>query len=81
MPTLSYPRKFFIISVVSLFISGCASYGIIENQQINEVTSGKDVYSVDAFNHRLSGKDTVIILAFSGGGSRVGTFLWRIGRA
>ena len=56
--------------IVGLFISGCASYGVIENTQVTEVTIDKTVYSVDAFNHRLSGKKTAVILAFSGGGTR-----------
>ncbi len=58
-------------SLLSLvFASGCVSYGFVENQSISEFQRGNSVYSVDAFNHRLSGKDTVIILSFSGGGTR-----------
>jgi len=56
--------------IVTIFISGCASYGVIENGPVTEASLGKEVYSVRAFNHRLSGKDTAIILAFSGGGTR-----------
>ncbi len=55
---------------LSVFITGCASYGTIENEKIDAPEFGSTFYSVEAFNHRLSGKDTVILLAFSGGGSR-----------
>lgn len=70
MSKITALRQIYIISIVSLLISGCASYGVIENQKIDNATYGNNVYSVDAFNHRLSGKDTLVILAFSGGGSR-----------
>jgi len=63
-------QKLTMLAAVSLFLTGCASYGVIENQKITSAASGTNTYSVDAFNHRLSGKDTVVILAFSGGGSR-----------
>ena len=57
--------------LLSLFVSGCASYGVIENKPITRITPGNDsLYSVNAFNHRISGKDTAIVLAFSGGGTR-----------
>lgn len=62
--------RFFGSFILGLFLSGCASYGVIENKQISEVSLGKDAYSVAAFNHRLSGKKTAIVLAFSGGGTR-----------
>lgn len=57
-------------SLSLVLASGCASYGFVDNQPIPEFQRGNSAYSVDAFNHRLSGKDTAIILAFSGGGTR-----------
>ena len=68
--TISALVRLFRTSVLALFVSGCASFGVIENHIIPSTKSGKSVYSVDAFSHRLSGKDTAIILAFSGGGTR-----------
>ena len=71
MPTAIFRlRKIAILSIFSLFLAGCASHGVIENQKISTLASGSNTYSVDAFNHRLSGKETIVILAFSGGGSR-----------
>ena len=63
-------RRIFGAFIFTVFVSGCASYGVIENKSIPNAPIGKGVYSVQAFNHRLSGKDTAIILAFSGGGTR-----------
>ena len=62
--------RLFSAFILGLLLSACASYGVVENKQVSEVSLGKDVYSVEAFNHRLSGKKTAIILAFSGGGTR-----------
>jgi len=62
-------RTFGTLTLIFL-VSGCASYGVIDNQPVDNISFGKSVYSVRAFNHRLSGKDTAIILAFSGGGTR-----------
>lgn len=67
---MSVSSRLFGVFVLAVFLSACASYGVIENKQIEEVSFGKELYSVEAFNHRLSGKKTAIILAFSGGGTR-----------
>ena len=67
---ISVSSRLFGTFTLGLFLSACASYGVIENKQVPKVSLGKDVYSVEAFNHRLSGKKTAIILAFSGGGTR-----------
>jgi len=67
---ISISSRLFGTFILGLFLSACASYGVIENKQVPEISLGKGAYSVEAFNHRLSGKKTAIILAFSGGGTR-----------
>ena len=59
-----------VLLCFSIFVSGCASYGTIRNDKVDSFVTGHQSYSVEAFNHRLSNKDTVILLAFSGGGTR-----------
>lgn len=67
---LKFFLQIFSLSMVAVLLSSCATYGKIDNQSIVTLKGGGSSYSVEAFNHRLSGKDTVIMLAFSGGGSR-----------
>jgi len=71
-------RQVLSIASLSITVSGCASYGMIHNQKIDKVAQGTSVYSVDAFNHRLSGKKTSVFLAFSGGGTRAAALAYGV---
>lgn len=61
-------RVLFTVSVLVL-LSGCASYGVIENTPIATPRS-EDGYSVRTFTARSSHGETAITVALSGGGTR-----------
>ncbi|MGH1427385.1 MAG: patatin-like phospholipase family protein [Arenicella sp.] len=63
-------RRTLASMALALIVSGCATYGKIDNQSVDNVQHGHTAYSVEAFNQRLSGRDTLILLSFSGGGTR-----------
>ena len=57
------------ITLLVLILAGCASSGLIRNESIPVLESGRG-YSLAAFEKTLSRTDNGVMLAFSGGGTR-----------
>lgn len=71
MPAIRANRRFaawFAVSML-LLLSGCASYGVINNAPLTESTATDSYSIVNRANMQGSG-DIVLTLAFSGGGTR-----------
>jgi len=66
---LMYFRMLSSLLVLLLVASGCASYGVIHNQPIDESVATKS-YSVKTWSEAARADDLLFILAFSGGGTR-----------
>ena len=54
---------------VALALSGCTTYGMVENTPVAPTGATKS-YSLRASGHRRPPGDMLLILAFSGGGTR-----------
>ena len=71
-------RPFFLVSAL-LLISGCASYGVVENAPQDAEVTG-DGYSIMSYaktgNNRNN--DIFLVLAFSGGGTRAAAFSYGV---
>jgi NTE family protein len=61
--------KLMCVGVGFLLLSGCASYGVIDNDELNGVASTQ-AYSLYTGKGRRDTGDIVLTLAFSGGGTR-----------
>lgn len=59
-----------------LLLSGCASYGLVENQALTDIESGTR-YSL-AMSGSHGSDDIILILAFSGGGTRAAAFSYGV---
>jgi len=68
--------KLLSVGFALLLLSGCASYGVVENEAETEIHSGRG-YSVKISGSRGSG-DITLILAFSGGGTRAAAFSYGV---
>ena len=55
--------------IILLLVSGCASYGVVENTPVQDVSADAG-YSVKSFQEKWRIGDTMLMLAFSGGGTR-----------
>ena len=55
--------------IVVLLVSGCASYGVIENKPM-QVPADDRGYSVETFMEEWRTDENALMLAFSGGGTR-----------
>ncbi len=69
--------KPFVIGLGLLVLSGCASYGAIENTPLTESTSAQS-YSLKADAGRRGTGDISLILAFSGGGTRAAALAYGV---
>lgn len=69
-----------LLSMLScmLIISGCASYGIVENQRIRSTAASKSTYSLAAFSDRSHKNENSFLLAFSGGGTRAAALAYGV---
>lgn len=67
--------KFNVLIVALALLSGCASYGVIENEPLNQNASHQS-YSLK--NIRNDDSDVKIILAFSGGGTRAAALAYGV---
>ena len=56
--------------IVVLLVSGCASYGVIENEPMQGTPTGDRGYSVTQFMEDWRASENALMLAFSGGGTR-----------
>ncbi len=61
--------KFMTVGLGLLLLSGCASYGVIDNDELSGAAS-KGSYSIKTQQGRRDTGDIVMVLAFSGGGTR-----------
>ena len=59
----------FCCGIVLLLVSGCASYGVVENQP-GQGTTGEQSYSIKTFMDEWRSSENALMLAFSGGGTR-----------
>jgi NTE family protein len=59
-----------------LLLSGCASYGVVDNEALLEIEPGTG-YSLGRSGIE-GGDDIVLILAFSGGGTRAAAFSYGV---
>ena len=55
--------------IVVLLVSGCASYGVIENKPLQETADDRG-YSLETFMEEWRTDENALMLAFSGGGTR-----------
>ncbi len=62
-------QRWLSIVLALLLVSGCASYGVVENQP-NTPADASDAYSVRAFRGERQDDDLGLLVAFSGGGTR-----------
>jgi NTE family protein len=65
---------------LSLLISGCASYGVIQNVPSSPSASGKS-YSLKGWSQGGRSNDLTLNLAFSGGGTRAAAFSYGVLKA
>ncbi|MEH6526373.1 MAG: patatin-like phospholipase family protein [Sneathiella sp.] len=72
---IRYMLKFSGFIIVALFVSSCASYGVIENEPLNQNASHQS-YSIKKI--RNDETDVKIILAFSGGGTRAAALAYGV---
>ena len=62
-------RRRLCAGIVVLLVSGCASYGVIENKPM-QVPADDRGYSVETFMEEWRTDENALMLAFSGGGTR-----------
>ncbi len=63
---LNFRRLFYLFLIVFALLSGgCSSIGIIANEPVEQLPSGEQRYT-----QQQAGGDTLLVLAFSGGGTR-----------
>ncbi len=63
---LNFRRHFYLFLIVFALLSGgCSSIGIIANEPVEQLPSGEQRYT-----QQQAGGDTLLVLAFSGGGTR-----------
>ena len=79
MPTLRANSRLDAWLAVSLLLllSGCASYGVIENVPLTESTA-TDSYSIKNRSGKRGSGDIVLTLAFSGGGTRAAALAYGV---
>lgn len=69
-------RKAALFLVAFLF-SGCASYGVIHNEQEADVSDGEP-YSLKTWAHRERAENFIFMLTFSGGGTRAAAMAYGV---
>lgn len=65
---------------VLVLVSGCASYGVVQNVPLDAVPAGKS-YSLAAWSGGKRSNDFNVTLAFSGGGTRAAAFSYGVLKA
>ncbi len=78
-------NQFLITRIVAfgfsiLLISGCASYGVVNNKP-QLTTTDAESYSMSAFAEDMRAGDIELMLAFSGGGTRAAAFSYGVLKA
>ena len=69
--------KLFTIGFGLLLLSGCASYGVIDNAPLTESTA-TDAYSIKNRSGKRGSGDILLTLAFSGGGTRAAALAYGV---
>ncbi|NCF63843.1 MAG: patatin-like phospholipase family protein, partial [Gammaproteobacteria bacterium] len=69
--------KFVVTAIVALLLSGCASYGVIENTAISGKPEGRE-YSIRSHKASDTNHDLTLSLAFSGGGTRAAALAYGV---
>jgi len=59
------------------FVSGCASYGVVQNKPINDADIALP-YSLKTWANNKKAEDFIFILAFSGGGTRAAAMAYGV---
>lgn len=70
-------RSIFSSCLVIFILSGCASYGIVHNEPINEKPTTPS-YSMETWATSHKAEDIVFILTFSGGGTRAAAMAYGV---
>ncbi len=65
------------VGIVLLVVSGCASYGVVENAP-GQGMAGEQSYSVKTFMEDWRTDENAVILAFSGGGTRAAALAYGV---
>lgn len=65
------------ILVLLLVLSGCSTYGVVDNQSLQQVTPGQG-YSFKTWKERGGHEDVGLVLAFSGGGTRAAALAYGV---
>ena len=65
------------VSSLLLLLSGCVSYGVIDNAPLTESTV-TDSYSIKSRSGKRGSGDIVLTLAFSGGGTRAAALAYGV---
>ena len=68
--------KLFAVGI-SLLLSGCSSYGVVDNDELSEVASTSS-YSTNTQQGRKDTGDIILTLAFSGGGTRAAALAYGV---
>lgn len=71
----SFPVLYMLIIIA---ISSCTSLGKIENQRVQQVPAGSHGYSFLEHTKKHPTGETVIFMAFSGGGTRAATLSYGV---
>jgi len=69
--------KIIFCCVLLAFVSGCASYGIVQNKPMNDADTAEP-YSLKAWATSKQAEDLVFALAFSGGGTRAAAMAYGV---
>lgn len=70
--------KLFTVAAGLLLLSGCASYGVIENTRLTPGSTTAESYSIAALSGREGSPDIALTLAFSGGGTRAAALAYGV---
>lgn len=70
-------RIFLIGLALSLLLSGCTSYGLVQNTALKTVEPSQG-YSVKTLHDRAQGSDVRVFLSFSGGGTRAAALAYGV---
>jgi NTE family protein len=72
-----FMMKYLAFGVSIFLISGCASYGVINNKPQLTLTDTES-YSISSFAEKMRAGDIELMLAFSGGGTRAAAFAYGV---
>ena len=73
-----YLLGFVLTGVAMLMLSGCASYGVIDNEPLTESTSTPSYSIKNRYGNNESGGDIRLSLSFSGGGTRAAALAYGV---